>query len=812
MRRRLFAFVICITVSLNLLWAFPAWGAADYSTIRVALSSLGTPGSVSFIVHGAYVVEGKDISLAPGGEYTLARREDKIYLVSGTQEWALGNSCMFARQDASYDTCLEVCNTAYGWRRYLGNMEVRLAGDGLRLINHIYLEQYLYGVVPYEMSNAWPLEALKTQAVAARTYAVRCKNPGGEYDLGDTVSNQIYKGYDPGKTRCIQAVDETAGQVVAWQDAFAGTYYNSSNGGWIESTYNRWGGALPYSTVKEDPYDARSQQNPHRAWSVSYNRLTVDPGLEERLIPCMQEALHTRGYSDAAADMDILQIKSMEPDAPDESGRHSKVLLSLMVKARKRHDGAEETVEQPVELSAGSILSVLDIKSLLFSLQVTDEQCILTGAGNGHGIGMSQYGARQMADEGISCAGILAFYYPGTAVTTLNLNPPVQPEDADGTVSPEASPPPASDDGDTAAEEDMYATVGVSTSLNLRQGPGLQYQKIGSLSDGTRVRVLLQQGDWWQIQAGGLTGYAYGEYIRPEIPAQQSPTPEPVEQEQPPQEDPIPPPDENRRRGEVTASALHVRSGPSTRNHQMGLYVRGDKVDIVGREGNWYRIAFRDTYGYVYSQYIRILGAGEDEGMGESGMIIATWLNVRTGPGVQYDRIAQLREGTQVEIIATEGHWHQIRFDGGTGYVYAGYVGPAADTQRGEERESMEGTINAPRVNIRSGPSLQSMRIGSLSQGDSLEIRGAENGWYLFEYQGAQAYVHASLVTVAGHTARVTPSTLNIRSGPGTQYPVAGQLRQDNTVVVLSEKGDWTNIMQGEGSGYVYSAYLASGQ
>ena len=253
MRRRLLALFISITVSLNLLWAFPVQGAMDYSTMRVVLSSLGTPSSVSLIVQGSYSLSGEDISLSSGTQYTLSRQGDSIILQDDRKKWDLGKRCMFERQDASYDTGIRVCNTAYGWCHYLGNMEVRIAEEGVRLINHIYLEQYLYGVIPYEMSNAWPLEALKSQAVTARTYAVRCKNPSADYDLGDTVSNQIYKGYDGTKTRCIQAVDETAGQVVAWHDAFAGTYYTASNGGRVQSTANHWAARCPTPRSRKTP-------------------------------------------------------------------------------------------------------------------------------------------------------------------------------------------------------------------------------------------------------------------------------------------------------------------------------------------------------------------------------------------------------------------------------------------------------------------------------------------------------------------------------------------------------------------------------
>lgn len=799
------AFTVCITVSLNLLWAFPVHGAVDYSTVRVMLSSLGTPSSVSIIIEGAYRLTGRDIPLASGTAYTLSRRGDDIVLSDGGQEWNLGGRCFFERQDASFSTGIRVCNTAYGWCHYLGNMEVRPAESGLCLINHIYLEQYLYGVVPYAMNEAWPLEALKSQAVAARTYAVRCKAPVAEYDLGDTASHQIYKGFDASKARSIQAVDETAGQVVAWQEGFAGTYYTPSNGGRIQSAANHWGVFLPYSVVKDDPYDAANPQNPHRAWSVSYNRLSVDPELESRLIPHIREALSARGYRDGAGDIDILQIKSMNAGPADESGRRRSVSLSLMVQARRRQGGELETVEQPVEIAAGDIQNVLGVKSLLFTVETTDEQCTIIGSGKGHGIGMSQYGARQMAEEGFTAADILAFYFPGTELQTLSLRAPELPGDP-GEAAWDAE---MAHTGDSYAEENRYGTVEVTTSLNVRQGPGLQYQKTGSLADGTRVRILLAGEEWTQIQAGDLMGYVYSANIRPDTPAEQNPTPEPAQQEEPHEEVAAPPPDKNRQREVVTASALFVRSGPSTKNHQMGLCVPGASEQPPLRAGEWFQIAYSDSEGYQYSQNIRILRPGEKKKVSGTGITTAEWLNVRTGPGIQYPRSDRLREGTEVEILAVEGEWCQIRYDGQTGYGYAGYISQIPENSEGGIPMRLTGIVNAPRINVRSGPSLWSDRMGSLQKGEVIQIRGAEDGWYFFNYQGVQAYVHAGFITVSGRpTARVTASSLNIRSGPGNLHPVSGRLRAGSTVTVLSETRDWTAILQGDGMGYVYSAYL----
>ena len=110
---------------------------------------------------------------------------------SKTQSTKLGSSFTFKRYRDSSPNRLKVGNYYY-----LGDMEVRLQGSSIELINHLHLETYLYGVVPYEVSNSWPIEAQKAQAVAARTYAARRMNGKSHYDIADTTNDQVYRGYN----------------------------------------------------------------------------------------------------------------------------------------------------------------------------------------------------------------------------------------------------------------------------------------------------------------------------------------------------------------------------------------------------------------------------------------------------------------------------------------------------------------------------------------------------------------------------------------------------------------------------------------
>lgn len=108
---------------------------------------------------------------------------------------------------------------------------------------------YCLGVVPYEMSDSFPLEALKAQAVAARTYALRSQNPTQPYDLVDTTNDQVYRGYVPGNDRTERAIRETRGVCGFYRDQLAQCYYSASNGGQTELVWKPCGLQMRISAI-----------------------------------------------------------------------------------------------------------------------------------------------------------------------------------------------------------------------------------------------------------------------------------------------------------------------------------------------------------------------------------------------------------------------------------------------------------------------------------------------------------------------------------------------------------------------------------
>jgi stage II sporulation protein D len=145
---------------------------------------------------------------------------------------------------------------------YRGSVQVDLVSGKLRAINFVNLEQYLYGVVPSEMPYTWHPEALKAQAVVARSYALATRRSGA-FDLYPDTRSQVYLGLEHERPSTNAAVDATTGEVVLYEGQVAKTYFFSSSGGRTASAEDVWGEAVPYLVSVPDPYDTIS---PHHTW------------------------------------------------------------------------------------------------------------------------------------------------------------------------------------------------------------------------------------------------------------------------------------------------------------------------------------------------------------------------------------------------------------------------------------------------------------------------------------------------------------------------------------------------------------------
>lgn len=278
-----------------------------------------------------------------------------------------------------------------GNRTYRGLIEIRSTSAGrLTVVNELDLEEYLYGVLKMEVDPRWPAEALKAQAVAARTLALyslgRYQREG--YDVRATTETQVYAGVTAEDPRTTAAVEATRGEIMTFQDRPIFAAFHSDSGGHTESSEHVWGGRYVYLKGVPDPYSAGA---PSQQWMVRLDLWVF----EERL----------RRAGRSVAGIISIELAELSPSGRVQSVRITSATGTLTLKGTELR----------------SILGAEHLKSTLFSVRLLpDEQPAveLRGRGAGHGVGMSQWGARGHALLGRGYQEILRYYYSGVSFET----------------------------------------------------------------------------------------------------------------------------------------------------------------------------------------------------------------------------------------------------------------------------------------------------------------------------------------------------------------------------------------------------------
>lgn len=243
----------------------------------------------------------------------------------------------------------------------------------LNAINVVDVEDYLLSVLPSEMPSGWPLEALKAQAIAARSYVMANlgKNSSSGYDVRATVADQAYRGIEQEKESSNLAVAQTRGVVLKHDDKIVPAFFHSSGGGYTEVSEHVWSKPLPYLKSVKD-FDNRS---PHLSWQRKFS----PSDLESRL----------------KADVGPLQALMVIERSP------SNRVKSLLVVGERG-----STI-----LKGSSVRSLLNLPGTNFNICYEGSSYVLEGQGFGHGLGMSQWGARTLAEHGYNADQILKYYY-----------------------------------------------------------------------------------------------------------------------------------------------------------------------------------------------------------------------------------------------------------------------------------------------------------------------------------------------------------------------------------------------------------------
>ncbi len=318
-------------------------------------------------------------------------------------------------------------------KNFRGEFLIKRNDDrGLTVINYLSLQEYLYGVLPREMSGDWPLEALKAQAVAARNYAVANMGKHSDYgfDLCSTIDCQVYGGYDVESPRSNMAVDETIGKVLTYEGEVISAFFHSNSGGSTEDSENVWGMAIPYIRGVKDDF---SLEAPNSSWTKIYTKDDIENILISNGIDVGDIInVYPKEYSNNGRVIELSivgtegekvllrekpraifgynELKSMnfeiETDAKIfvKSSENSTKLSINGVNIMSSNGNTK------AKLNRFNVYNGVSNKSIT----LTSDKFIFNGKGWGHGLGMSQWGAKKMAELGYSYEDILKYYYTGT--------------------------------------------------------------------------------------------------------------------------------------------------------------------------------------------------------------------------------------------------------------------------------------------------------------------------------------------------------------------------------------------------------------
>lgn len=319
-----------------------------------------------------------------------------------------------------------------GGTRYAGTIEVRLGpGGDLVVVNEVGMETYVEGIA--EMPARWPMEALKAQAVAARTYAWYQMQLGtyGSYDICDSTACQVYAGREVVRTpevgdRWRRAVRETTGQVLTFEGGPILARYFSTSGGHTFDNEQVFPseGARPYLEGVPDPDDRVS---PLHTWEARFTREQLDTILERgrtlsatvpvadvtrvERAPVLGDLIRVTGRDGTVREVTVADLQSfLNAVAPD-------LFPEAFPGPRRGISGSGGAASSGDPTSDGQRLPTT-VPSRRFRPVVTDDAVVLEGRGWGHGVGMGQYGARGKAERGLDHREILAAYYRGLEPST----------------------------------------------------------------------------------------------------------------------------------------------------------------------------------------------------------------------------------------------------------------------------------------------------------------------------------------------------------------------------------------------------------
>ena len=341
-----------------------------------------------------------------------------------------------------------------GNKRYAGKLNIFIRDNDILIVNVIGIEKYLSSVVGSEMPAKWPLEALKAQAIASRTYALKQKG-NSFYDIDSTNKNQVYIGLEARTNKTSRAVNSTTSLVLTYNDKLINSLFHSSSAGMTENSQDVWKNKYPYlSSVKDFDKD-----NPKLRWNKKFSRSQL-----QKLFPKIGgikqiEILNVTGtgrvknvriHGDFGTDQmsgvdirkrmnlksNLVRFKFIEVNKTKSDNENPKLISTKSLEDKpityivKMGDNLFDIAyrfnvnyQEIVVLNSIEDPSIIEVNQILLiprkpvnNVPTTEKILVASGYGSGHGVGMSQWGAKYMASKGAKAEEILKHFYRGVKI------------------------------------------------------------------------------------------------------------------------------------------------------------------------------------------------------------------------------------------------------------------------------------------------------------------------------------------------------------------------------------------------------------
>ena len=354
---------------------------------------------------------------APGGlviEYGGGREEleaQAVFEAAADHPYFASGAIRISPRQPGEKLTVTTLTRGYGVPSYGGIIEL-VANGGVAVINEIPFEEYLYGVVPSEMPASYEMEALKCQAVCARSYAYHQMQemayPQYQAQVDDSTTFQVY-GNSEIQPSVIQAVDETAGQKLWYQGQVAAAYYYSTSCG-MSTDMTAWGGSAGEKTAYLKSISISGEQGdyekelPWYRWEAAIPKTVISALISEYAETDIGNLTRLEVTERGAGGVALVLVA--------EGDRGSEVIETENKIRRALGGSGYEIMKQDGNLTPARDL----LPSAFFEIEEQPEQIILHGGGFGHGIGMSQNGANEMAKQGMGYEEILKTFYCGVTI------------------------------------------------------------------------------------------------------------------------------------------------------------------------------------------------------------------------------------------------------------------------------------------------------------------------------------------------------------------------------------------------------------